>query len=152
MVSCAPRPMISSRQGSPLLPAVSYSMSIPLALMRATLPRPLRCVQRRRQPGDGLGCGTQGRFLRAIGGGGIVCNRRPGAGILDVAAEFLEAAAAVRPAEQVDATVVMVVLDAVEDRPALVDSPRHGFSIGRAWPPTNRRAACATERYRRARE
>ena len=35
MVSCAPNPMISSRAGSLRLPAVSYSISIPLALTRA---------------------------------------------------------------------------------------------------------------------
>src|SRR5262245_54690312 len=129
--------MISSRAGSPLLPAVSYSISMPLVFARATLPRPACCVQRCRQPGDSFGGGTQRRILRAIGGGGIACNRRPGAGVLDVATELLEAEAAIGTAEEIDAAVVMVVLDAVEDRPAPVDAPRHAVSIGCAWPPTN---------------
>ena len=38
IVIWAPSPMTSNRAGSPLLPAVSYSISMPLALMRATSP------------------------------------------------------------------------------------------------------------------
>src|SRR5216684_3277661 len=127
MVSCAPRPMTSSRAGSLLSPAVSYSISMPLAFVRVTFP-PRRCVMslpRLSQPRHGLGSGAQGGVLRRIGGAGIVCNRRPRSCILDVAAKFLEAEAAVGTSEEIDAAIVIAVLDAVEDRPGFVDAPGH---------------------------
>src|SRR6266851_2022939 len=101
IVSCAPRPMTSSSAGSLLAPAVSYSISYAVACVHATLPRPPCCVQHRRQPCDGLAGGAQGRVLRGIGGAGIVCNRRPRSCILDVAAKFLEAEAAVGTSEEI---------------------------------------------------
>src|SRR5512132_112604 len=90
MVSWAPRPMISSRAGSLLLPAVSYSISMPLAFARATLPpSSLSNPQCPAQPHHGFDGGAQGVVHRGIGGAGMVRNRRPGAGILDIAAELV---------------------------------------------------------------
>lgn len=54
-------------------------------------------------------------------------HRRPGAAILDVAPEFLEAEAAIRPREAIDATIMLVVLDTVEDEPGWVDAPRQNL-------------------------
>src|SRR4029450_12051264 len=105
MVSWAPSPMISSTAGSPLLPAVSYSISMPLAFARATLPPSLQILQRPAQPDNGFDGGAQGVVHRGIGGARVVRNRCPGAGILDIAAELLEAEAAVGPAETIDAGV-----------------------------------------------
>src|SRR4029077_20969152 len=59
--------------------------------------------------------------------------------------------AAIGTAEKVDATVVLIVLDALEHDPGFVDARGHAVSIGRVGPPTNRRAACATRSCRRAR-
>src|SRR5262249_20303873 len=42
IVSCAPRPMINSSAGSALAPRVSYSISMPFALTRVTLPPRVR--------------------------------------------------------------------------------------------------------------
>src|SRR3989337_1741588 len=112
MVSWAPRPMIRSKAGSVLLPHVSYSISMPLAFARATLPPlSLSILQRPLQPHHGFDGSAQGVIHRGIGGAGVVRNRRPGAGILDIAAELIEAEAAVGAAEQVDAAVVLAILD-----------------------------------------
>src|SRR5215218_802534 len=119
MVSWAPSPMISSRAGSLLLPAVSYSTSMPLAFARATLP-PLSVLQHSAQPHHGFNGSAQGVVHRGIGGARVVRNRRPGAGILDIAAELIETEAAVGATEQVDAAIVLVVLDAAQDDPRFV--------------------------------
>src|ERR1043165_5324883 len=113
--------MTSSRAGSLLLPAVSDSISMPLALARATLPPFHHFGQPDHRPYRRLEC----RLVRGIGGGRIECNARPPPGILDGAAEFLESEAAVRPAKQIDAAIVIGVLDAVEHHPRLVDAPGH---------------------------
>src|SRR5581483_10777556 len=78
-----------------------------------------------RQPAYRSNRGRQRRLPRAIGGGGMVCNGRPQTGILDVPAEQLEAETAVRSLEQVDATIMLAVLEAFQDDPRLVDACRH---------------------------
>jgi hypothetical protein len=95
---------------------------MPFALTRATLP--LR--HRRGQPGHGIRCRVERRLARGIDAARVVCNGRPPAGILDIAAKFLESEAPVRPAKQIDATVVLTVFDAVEDDPGFVDPLRQG--------------------------
>ena len=149
MVSCAPSPMTSSRAGSLLLPAVSYSISMPFALTFATVPpsdpapRPNRPRVLRQPTHRADGC-RQGRLLRGIGGAGMVCNRRPQAGILDVAAKRLESETAVGPPEQVDAAVVLGVLDAVAGRATICRCAwTCGVSIVPAAPPTTAPAASA---------
>src|SRR5262249_35564428 len=122
MVSWAPRPITSSSAGSLLLPAVSYSISMPFALTLAT---PSSRSVSRREPTDCADRCRQRGLLRAIGAARVVCNRRPQAGILDVAAEHLEAEAAVGPPEQVDAAVVLGILDALQHDPRLVDAHGH---------------------------
>ena len=131
MVSWAPSPMTSSRAGSALLPAVSYSISMPFALTFATLP-PSAPVHRRERAASASAsqltaptAAASGRLLRGIGGAGVVRNRRPEAGILDVPAKRLESEAAVGPPEQVDAPIVLGVLDALQDEPRLVDARGH---------------------------
>src|SRR5690242_7585711 len=129
MVSCAPRPMTSNRAGSLLLPAVSYSISMPFALTLATLAlRPMQFIahgsspwagEHSRQPAHRRNGGSDGRLPRGIGGTGMVCNRRPQAGILDVAPKHLEAEASVGPPEKIDAAVVLGILDALQDNPRL---------------------------------
>src|SRR4051812_27434044 len=114
MVSCAPSPMTSRRAGSALSPAVSYSISMPFAFTFATLPPSLgsspRAGRKRfRQPAHRADGCRHGRLLRRIGGAGMVCNRRPQARILDVATKSLEPEAPIRPAEQVDAPIVLGV-------------------------------------------
>ena len=114
---------------------------MPLALARATFP-PLviAALQRLGQPRHGVDGGAQGGVLRGIGGAGIVRNRRPGAGILDIPAKRLEAEAAVGPPEQVDAAVVLGVLDAVEDEPRFVDAHGHpSVSAAPGRPPIGER-------------
>src|SRR5580704_17208711 len=153
MVSCPPRPMTSSSAGSPLSPAVSYSISMPLALARVTFP-PLRCVAslpRLSQPHHGFDGGAQGGVLRRISSAAIVRNRRPGSGILDIPAKRLEPESAVGTSEEVDTSVVLAIFDAVDDNPGSVDARGHLVSIARVWPHTNRRAASATRPCRRAR-
>ena len=66
------------------------------------------------------------------------------AGILDIPAKLLEAEAAVGPPEQVDAAVMLGVLDALQDEPRFVDAPWTCLSTGPAWPPTNSPVAGAT--------
>src|SRR6478735_4269025 len=122
MVSWAPSPMTSSRAGSALLPAVSYSISMPFALTFATLPPSLSSSpragrERFRQPAHRADGCRHGRLLRAIGGAGIVCNRSPQASILDVPAKYLESKTPVGPAKQVDAPIVLGVLNALQDEP-----------------------------------
>src|SRR5262249_12961584 len=113
--------MTSSSAGSALLPVASYSISMPLALTRATSPP----LDRFGKPGHRADGGGERRLFRVIGGPRVICHRRPGAGILDVAAEFLEAEAAVRSAKQIDTAIVLGILDAVEHHPGLVDAPGH---------------------------
>src|ERR1700704_3628924 len=140
MVSCAPRPMTSSRAGSPLSPAVSYSISMPLAFSRPTSP-PLGCVMslpRLGQPRHGFDSGAQGGVLRRISSARIVRNRRPGSSILDIPAKRLESESAVGAPEEIDASVVLAIFEAVDDDPGSVDARGHLVSIARAGPPTNR--------------
>src|SRR5262249_39000290 len=121
IVSWAPSPMTRSSAGSDLLPVASYSISMPFALTRATLP-PLRCFS---QPRHDSHRRVERRLGRGIGGGRVVCNGRPRSGNLNIAAKLLESEAAVRPAKQIDAAVVISVLDAVEHDPRFVDTPGH---------------------------
>src|SRR5215470_14666889 len=121
IVSCAPRPMTSNSAGSLLLPVAWYSISMPFALTRATSPP----FDRFSKPDHRANGGGERRLLRVIGGARVICHRRPGAGILDITAEFLEAEAAVRPAKQIDAAIVLGVLDAVEHHPRFGDAPGH---------------------------
>ena len=74
----------------------------------------------------------------------MVRNRRPEAGILDVPAKCLEAEAAVGPPEQVDAAIVLGILDALEDEPRFVDALSTSLSIGPAAPPTTGQRLSAT--------
>src|SRR6202035_4827525 len=69
------------------------------------------------QPCHGPGCRAQGCLLRWITGMGIILDRRPGSGIFNVPAELLEAVGVVRAMEQIDTSIVLAVLDAVEDGP-----------------------------------
>src|SRR5437016_3590505 len=121
IVSCAPSPMTNSSAGSALLPVVSYSISMPLALTRATPPP----FHRFAKPSHRHECCGECHLRRVIGGPRVICHRRPGAGILDVAAEFLEAEAAVRSAKQIDTAIVLGILDAVEHHPRLFGALGH---------------------------
>jgi hypothetical protein len=56
----------------------------------------------------------------------MVCNRRPEAGILDIPAKCLESKTPVGPSEQVDAPVVLAILEALHDQPRFVDARGHG--------------------------
>lgn len=88
--------------------------------------------QRLGQPHDRLHRRLERRLLRSKRRAGIEPHRRPGARILDVAAEFLEAETAVRPAEKIDAAIVLGVLDAVEHQPGFVDASGNRRSPARA--------------------
>lgn len=44
-------------------------------------------------------------------------HRRPAAEILDIAAEFFEAECPVRAGEEINATIMLVIFDALEDKP-----------------------------------
>ena len=76
----------------------------------------------------------------------MVGNRGPGARVLDVPAEFLEAEAAVGAEKQVDAPVMPVVLDAVEDDPRLVDAGGPLVPATPGCPPIGKRLAPGADR------
>ena len=52
-------------------------------------------------------------------------HRRPYPSIFGIAAKVLETAGSVRSLEQIDTAIVLVVLDAGENQPGLVDALRH---------------------------
>jgi hypothetical protein len=73
--------------------------------------------QRLGQPSNDFDGGAQGRFLGAIGGTRIITHGCPSSGVFDVPAKLLKAVCPVRTSKQIDTSIVLAVLDAVEDDP-----------------------------------
>jgi len=48
---------------------------------------------------------------------GIILDRRPGSGILNIPAKLFEAVGVIRAVEQIDTSIVLTILDAIEDCP-----------------------------------